>query len=388
VLRSYQHARDHLKRRVAEIVRLNPWLAGRLIRHGEKKVIALVHKISSDEKSNGSTSFFVDVPLEKKINLNISKEKALSEICSAVKDASLLVKKGSECINKDEDLFRVSIAPTADEDCEGYAVIFSMSHVIGDGYTYYTLLNMLSEDRTPTALSPKRKYHVDEEIRRKMESQGNSPGFLVNFIGGSILSGILGPKTKLGMFYLDSDWVRKQKEASRERKIVPFVSTNDIFTSHFFKACKASMGWLVVNFRGRMEDCETEDAGNYQNVVGYRPPDFDTPDLIRLSLKDMKRASRPLTSTPKSFFEHLGIFYGIVTNWTSFAKEITINGQDIDFHIPLGMEPEAECSRILSSACVFRARKDRIGIMVIGHPDTVDKLKASALAMTEKPPMC
>ena len=47
-------------------------------------------------------------------------------------------------LNKDETLFRVSVVKntkTNDGNGNGFAIVISMSHIIGDGATYYSLGN-------------------------------------------------------------------------------------------------------------------------------------------------------------------------------------------------------------------------------------------------------
>ena len=54
---------------------------------------------------------------------------------------------------------------------------------------------------------------------------------------------------------------------------------------------------MAINFRNRLENCDDNDVGNYEDLVTYRPADFATPQLIRKSLEGefIFRASEPQT---------------------------------------------------------------------------------------------
>ena len=55
---------------------------------------------------------------------------------------------------------------------------------------------------------------------------------------------------------------------------------------------------MAINFRGRLEGHALTDAGNYENLCMYRPADYKSPALIRLSVTSMRRAAEPTTSFP------------------------------------------------------------------------------------------
>ena len=60
-----------------------------------------------------------------------------------------------------------------------------------------------------------------------------------------------------------------------------FVSTNDIVTSEILTSTLCNLGFMDVNFRGRIENCDADLAGNYEDKIVYRPADFASPALIR-----------------------------------------------------------------------------------------------------------
>ena len=116
-----------------------------------------------------------------------------------------------------------------------------------------------------------------------------------------------------------------------------FVSTNDVVTSWFLKAAAADapgpfMGLMPVNFRGKVEGCEARDAGNYEDMITYLPPDVQTPWLIRRSLAGLRRVGGAELGP---FWRRLRTRGSIVTNWTTFAEVAAIPGCRQDLHLPL-----------------------------------------------------
>jgi hypothetical protein len=66
------------------------------------------------------------------------------------------VKKGYEMHNKDEDLFKVTIIHL--EQDKYYALVVSLSHVVGDGHSFYRIYAMLSKPNQVCALNPIRDF--------------------------------------------------------------------------------------------------------------------------------------------------------------------------------------------------------------------------------------
>jgi hypothetical protein len=62
-------------------------------------------------------------------------------------------------------------ADAAANDADRFTLVVSMSHVLGDGHTYYKLFHMLSEDTPVVALSPKRKEAVVRASSWAMEGR-------------------------------------------------------------------------------------------------------------------------------------------------------------------------------------------------------------------------
>ena len=54
---------------------------------------------------------------------------------------NLNVKNGQNCLNKNEVLFRVNLIKTGENK---FAIMLSISHLLADGFTFYSIFKMLS----------------------------------------------------------------------------------------------------------------------------------------------------------------------------------------------------------------------------------------------------
>ena len=75
-------------------------------------------------------------------------------ICANVGGSSAEILKGSSCIGNGEALFACSLVEDAKRPQDTFALVFSGSHVIMDGFTYYKLLAMLCDGAEIIALNP------------------------------------------------------------------------------------------------------------------------------------------------------------------------------------------------------------------------------------------
>merc|ERR1712046_43074 len=168
------------------------------------------------------------------------------------------------------------------------------------------------------------------------------------------------------MFYVDEEWVGVQKKAATAEGEVPFVSTNDIITSWFFRKVGASAAIMAINLRGRVAGAEDHIAGNYESGLVYRPADFATPALIRKSLAKLRRAASPPTSLP-SAVEHMRGFLGRATNWSTFARPVELpGGAAQSLHIPVTNLGPTALPPNVTGMIIFRANSGRLACCVTG----------------------
>lgn len=239
-----------MESRVLQIVELNPWLEGRLVKDKKGKVQVRVPGSIPKE----SKRFVVTEAVKfDETELDILK------YCKSF--AKHLVKKGNDCVNKDEPCFRVIIGVVSPIR---FVVIVTVSHTLFDGYSYYALYNMLSATATPTAFNFERKIVLARESQAKITDTPaffESVGTICNFVGHVLTHG----KLQLTAAMVAPAWIegekRKFKESVTTAKVVDaddhrtatFVSTNDLISSAYFKECKCDVGMMAINFRGRFD---------------------------------------------------------------------------------------------------------------------------------------
>ena len=378
-------AAEFLRDRVAAIMRANPWLAGRLqhgealdqVRHSGHNGLDLVYPIECHAKI--ASQYF------RCVSTRLSRQMSFWELAGALHDAGAFVKVGKQCVGKDEPLFKVCLVEFGSAD--SFALIVSLSHVIADGHTFYTVHNALSADRKVVALNPQRKMEAPPSIDSALGGPEQAllmsaipTGFYFFMATRVLASLLLGPPTEFEIYTVDASFVEQQKAAVKAAGDVPFVSTNDVITAAVCKASKTFLAMMAVNFRGRVEQVSDCDAGNYQNVIPYRPRDYQTPALIRASIKPLRRAARPATSIP-SFWEFATASTPLmsITNWAQFHEGVRFNGCKEEQHFPIMERPSFVPSRLQSNAVIFNIESGKLGLFVMGSRSLHNAIKASGL---------
>jgi hypothetical protein len=378
-----------LKDRTAAILQANPWLTGR-VRKVNGKYCLMYNKPATSAAS--LPPYFHVVP-----NV-LARDLPLLECGTTLADRML--KTGPT-----ESLFRVSIYPCAKHATRQFAVVVSMSHVIGDGFTFFKIQNMLlNQDEPVEALEVRRIVTTEEQTMQAMGGPAevkvlSSGGFIVSCIAG-VLRAALFPKkygARACIFMVDPQGMEETKKAavattdstpaslsSADGTTKPkslFVSTNDVLTNWFLQNCNSPHGFMAMNFRGRLEGHSDAHAGNYENVVFYRGNDSASPLLIRQSITppayatggaDPRRApyQRRITANDPmpTFYEMITSSNAICTNWASFAKPCKLPACTEEVQIPL-YNVQALIPSTLAIALIFRAGPQGLGVFVAGSPE-------------------
>mmetsp|Transcript_14261 Transcript_14261/g.21339 ORF Transcript_14261/g.21339 Transcript_14261/m.21339 type:complete len:158 (-) Transcript_14261:883-1356(-) len=109
---------EFIRTRLNDIIQLNPWIEGRLVKYKGKIVL----KYSScPVMSTYDIITQEDLP---SIHTNDNLDWLIH----------YEVKKGSELVNKDEPIFKLTLVHM---EAEKFAIVMSLSHVVGDGDTFY-----------------------------------------------------------------------------------------------------------------------------------------------------------------------------------------------------------------------------------------------------------
>ena len=385
-----------LKEKVCAILEANPWLAGRLARRCSTQVV-LIHppKVTFDEDDATEEGEQATTPPTKHF-CHVNKEKTNKE--SPLHRKTPLDDLHRKCkpflAPSWKCLWKISIVPCQEAPNEKFAVIHSMSHVLGDGHTYYQLHNMLTCSSRILALNADRilgsvesqRHAVGEKELATVNSAGFVIGSICGFLRATLLAPLrLAPQMERNYYVIDREKIdtikahATEQQYTKEHDAVSFVSTNDILTSWFFRQSKCTCGLMAMNFRNRLEGHTDEHAGNYENLVIYYPKDFASPQLIRESLlngestSSWKRAVTSETTSPLSFCQHLSSRWTLVTNWSSFAKDAEIPGCFEELHIPLVGKSATDS---LVVGVIFRAGpNNQTGMFTIGNATAMRGVK-------------
>ena len=199
-----------------------------------------------------------------------------------------------------EPFIRVTLVPCATNPNESFALVYQLSHTAGDGATYYKLMEMLcSEDKDeddndtnfveliPERIKESKKIQIDI-LGATEENFLTSFGFSLMNIWGMIKNQLKG-HIPVEYAFINPVHVETHKQSSSGKvgsgKVVPYVSTNDILTSHILTKSKSVYGMMAINWRNRLEGHTTLHAGNYENFIFYRKQDAIAPELIRFLLQ-------------------------------------------------------------------------------------------------------
>jgi len=338
-----------IKDRFALILEKNPWLAGKLIRVKGQKSLELVYPDITVENIPINELFSLNPPVKVHSTMAYS---LLGEAC-----IPLIVQKPKTIIKQNEFVTKLSLVEDAQDKENRFSLIFSLSHSIADGYTYYTILNMLCKDAPIYALDVERKKEVHQKALLSLGKQEYA--FLNGFahIFNAIRGVVFGKKARIYAFYLDEEKISTLKnELPKEEG---FISTNDIISSSYFSFIGARLCAMAINFRFKIKGLSHKDAGNYEGAILYDKKRFTKPSNIRKSLLNVSSYIGHCDPLPKTC-EGMFCKIGLITNWASFAKNIDIHHCEQLLHLPLtnttGRMP-------YEMAVIFRAKEGKTGII-------------------------
>jgi len=388
---------EFLRQRLAMILGENPWLNSRIVkRNTADGVVVLACPKTFEPESIVDQHFNVYEIGNVGVSLNMPYE-ALVRCLSPVQCA-----RSKPATDEDEPLFKVAVVPIEATETDnsqgaplqkaitlpGFALIVSMNHTLGDGHTYYKLYGMLSADTDVEALDPVRVAGFEEaktEVIGEKESAmftsaglGLGLGIMATYVGARVTRR---RPQNVCVHNIDPAWVSQEKAKAMQEGQVPFVSSNDVLTSWFFREMKSEMNIMVANFRGRKPsilDLTEQHVGNYEANVPYFPGDVETPALIRQSIRNAdggfraRRAGSPPTEVPK-FFTLVRNQMAIITNWATFYRDVVLQDVAADkqarpnnpiLHLPI-MEPDGIITSIWNNAIIFRPCAGELGILMI-----------------------
>ncbi len=241
-------------------------------------------------------------------------------------------------MDTDEPLTRLTLVPDANAPTERFALVFSISRIIADGFTYYKILNSLSASSWIVSLNPHRKAtgnSMATVVGRKQVRFATSTPLILNGLKGMFFQ----QKARCYAYFVDEERIDQAKKLVGSR--VGFVSTTDILTAGFSNAVGARLSLLAIDLRNRVGGVIDSDAGNYEAALLYDKQHYEKPERIR----NARHAGTPMKSTDRplpGFFTTLFSRFAQVSNWSGFSEVLTIDGATQVLHLPVydpGMIP-------------------------------------------------
>lgn len=381
----HQKAGTILKRRLAKILQLNPWLGGRLIQERRDKVFL---EYDNNSQTLAVQNFLTILDSEDPSTTSpISRTTRLEQLARKCRDYML-----TRNANDRDELCKISVVPCRLQPHKYFALIVSMSHLVMDGHTYYNLLHMLcsTDNDDDSIIIPLIVKRVRNSAKLQAQAMGQENSLmgnpelplLLNLGMGMVRGSTVGPANQ-GVYALVDNagmTMEKIKAAAAETVGVDFCSTNDVLTSWFVQNIHPqAVGLMAINWRNRLPGHTGRHAGNYENVLLYGRADSATPGRIRQSLQSYRRTETILDPAP-SFWTKATAPFALVTNWSSFAGSSTntTNALAIDdcreeLHIPL-YDPVSLVPTKSAVMIIFRAGPKRVGVFMVSSPDNLRRL--------------
>ena len=335
--------------RVEQIAAANRWLAGRLVHAPDtgNKSIAIPRLLSKQDLSRLLLKHPKNFCPSRSMNLE-----QLSEYCTKIE-----LPYGTSAHDKEDVLAsRFVFARTP----RGFCIFFAMSHIVGDGATFYKIFNQLSASGEVRSLEPKRRMDFGEKLKLKVAMDVKKAVMSLSFMVSAMKGYFFGNTVRGFTGFVDVEGVARAKEDAKRRGAVPFVSTNDILTSTFANAFDADVCCMAINWRGRISGITDNLAGNYESVLLFDGANAATPDHIRKALRHPHFHCRDEPMPPLS--RALTARYGIITSWVSFSRPINIPGCVEQVHRPVYDVKAMRAQVPFDAAVVFRAGAGRLGV--------------------------
>lgn len=334
---NFKQAVESLRDQFSRVVISNPWLAGRLVK--TKSGVRLSHP----KKPSASEIDFLFTATSSAEDdaFKLTPTSSYTKICTEMyKSKKVIVGNGKSILGKNRAVAILTLSEYAPGE---FSLVFSISHAIGDGRTYYEIFKMLRPGASVRELPSTRVMSFSESMRdacgRKELEWADSTSAICMFTC-TMLPAMLGcgKKAKCFAFHLDQNRVAKMKTVAALEGGVPYVTTNDVLTSGFFNKCGARIGMMGMDCRERLEGIKKNFAGNYVTALTMDPDTFATPATVRkmLSSTPYKTTSKPLPGFCSWLIGKESAKFAMVTNWSSFAGEmVQLEGCKMEIHLPV-----------------------------------------------------
>ena len=335
----FKKAVDALRIQFRAVITANPWLAGQLVTRDGKVTIRHSSIPSVEEIDKLFTSTSADDTAAFKLSSTSTYVKTCNDMYNSQK---VIVAAGSSLLDQNKPLCILTLSESKPGE---FALIFSITHAIADGRTYYEVLQMLTPGSRVWSMTTERIQTFSETMRdqcgRKELEWGDTTSTACLYTC-AMVPAMFGCSraTRCVAFEVDSNRVTNAKEAavSSSKGEVSYVTTNDILTSAFFNECSTRIGMMGMDCRTRIDNISKDLAGNYVTVLTMDQDTFGTPAAVRkmLSSTPHQTTMRPLPSCCKWMCCRDSAKFAMSVNWATFAGNIvTFDECELSVHLPV-----------------------------------------------------
>lgn len=359
---NFEKTKIILQERLQMIVAKNPWVQGRIKRQWNGKLFLRYKTLETEEGIVVS-----DVDVDENLHVVASSESFISRDTDIEQLSSLLIEAGLTICNSYTDpVFKVFIIPCRENPNTTFGLFVQMSHIIGDGATYYQLMHMLCSEQRESivSLNPERKTETYEKETINLLGKNEagytiSAAYIARYFRGLMIMMTSKHKLEFKYDFVDNAKIKVAKADAVKDENVPFVSTNDVLTSWFMNDVQSQTALMVINLRSRLDILSENDVGNYENFIFYRKEDYASPSLIRKSLIQCRRVVTQDQKLP-TLYESSSEKEAVVTNWYTLAKAIEIEGCKEELHLPI--VTSKSWSSTIPLMIIFRAKEGKVGL--------------------------
>lgn len=357
-----------LRKRLDKLIKANPWLTGSLVKTANADLVLSYSAVPSADRI---CQLFNPAGYSKAA---LSSTMDFVQLCRCITGTSVEIPKGSSCIGNGAPLVALSVLPDALRPEDTFALVFSCSHVIVDGFNYYQLLSMLSSDGTIESLNASRKHEIVAASAVAIGEKESVFQASKSLVCNVVCSMMCGRTPLLQTYYVDSGRIKSAKSEACQADDIDFVSTNDVLVSAFGNMTQARVTLMPINFRGRLPGFNENDAGNYEGALILCPDDYAEPGLIRKSLSSGPPTYlRQTTAALPGCCETMRCRLSMVTNWTfPCFTEVVIDNCEQMLHIPV-------CNVTMvpfDCAVVYRPKANQLAVACFVRSVAADELEA------------
>ncbi len=326
-----------------------------------------------------------------------------------IADFSVKVPGTADLIGKNHPLFKVTVIPDAVDFFTQFAVVVSISHMVGDGHTYYKLFHMLSAQNPVETMNPIRHSDFAAQMEAHM---GGSEAFYLRKTNPELVEETLktasaNPKKKVVtgdaggvdvsretlLFTISKPWLDEQmKDVVQDGVDEASMSNADVVLSWWYRTSSADIGLYPHELRAVLPVLNDLDAGNYNTPIPFTRDDYSTPQQIHGAIKLGKRSGSSLSGAPLEPLpkKSTGMSFAVGVDWNKYfpkGKKYEEEGIVEDLHIPLFSVgdlytiPSKMAALILFTAVTHHGPDDvpQIGAFVVASKDICERVVQSGI---------